>query len=407
MLGLGNNLKKSGLITPGIITDSLVLKHKYDAGSVVPVSDGAAYFDDNNDNIQFSDITVDTNGNSAIVFWAKRYAVSVNDTVLGDTSHSHESQIRFESDGTMDFESNTNGDTATITLNNANDYDWHHYAFICTSGTLTAYQDGVSCSIANAGMSDDMTLNVMGGDGADGHGSNYGGYLCNVGIWTGTLTQAQIKSIMNKNYAGLSDSEKTNLVSWWNLDSYIIDASLTDLEAPTGSEYVYDNHNTSLGSELFANTNMDSGISPWGDYSTGTTSHETSITYSGTGALRTTNDGAGNTWLGQYGDSASYMTLEAGGTYLATAKVYIPSGWDGGKVYFTDGATFGSGNESVVRADNSLTNQWQDTKMIFTVVTDTTGTIFLRCSANPSADKYVIWDNFSCKKIGGNPGNLL
>ena len=43
MLGLGNNLKKSGLITPGIITDSLVLKHKYDAGSVVPVSDGAIW----------------------------------------------------------------------------------------------------------------------------------------------------------------------------------------------------------------------------------------------------------------------------------------------------------------------------------------------------------------------------
>ena len=51
MLGLGNNLKKSGLISPGIITDSLVLKHKYDATSVVPVSDGAAYFDGTDDYI--------------------------------------------------------------------------------------------------------------------------------------------------------------------------------------------------------------------------------------------------------------------------------------------------------------------------------------------------------------------
>ena len=41
-LGLGSNLSKSGLATPGIVTDSLVLKHKYEAGAVVPVSDGAA-----------------------------------------------------------------------------------------------------------------------------------------------------------------------------------------------------------------------------------------------------------------------------------------------------------------------------------------------------------------------------
>ena len=48
-LGLGSNLSKSGLVTTGIITDSLVVKHKYDAASVVPVSDGAAYFDGTDD----------------------------------------------------------------------------------------------------------------------------------------------------------------------------------------------------------------------------------------------------------------------------------------------------------------------------------------------------------------------
>ena len=43
-LGLGTSLSKSGLITPGIVTDSLVLKHNYAAGGVVPVSDGSAFF---------------------------------------------------------------------------------------------------------------------------------------------------------------------------------------------------------------------------------------------------------------------------------------------------------------------------------------------------------------------------
>ena len=44
-LGLGSKLSKSGIVTPGIVTDSLVLKHNYSAGSVVPLSDGAAFFD--------------------------------------------------------------------------------------------------------------------------------------------------------------------------------------------------------------------------------------------------------------------------------------------------------------------------------------------------------------------------
>jgi len=46
------------------------------------------------------------------------------------------------------------------------------------------------------------------------------GYICNVGYWLGkALDQAEVKSIMNKNYAGLSASEKEDLVSWWNLSA--------------------------------------------------------------------------------------------------------------------------------------------------------------------------------------------
>lgn len=219
-LGIGQTLTKSSLVTPGIIRDNLVLKHDYIANPVVPVSDGAAHFDNNNDNIQFPTITFDSDGNGSIVFWAKRYAINASDTILGNVAESAEGQIRFQADGTIDFESDTNGDTAAVTLPvSGNNYDWHHYAFVCSSGTLSAYQDGIACTVTSSGMSDNMTLNVMGGDGTDGHGSNYGGYLCNVGIWTGTLTQAQIKSIMWKNYAGLKDSEKTNLVSWWNFSA--------------------------------------------------------------------------------------------------------------------------------------------------------------------------------------------
>jgi len=241
-LGLKNSVKSSVLSTPGIIRDGLVLKHDYIASSVVPVSDGAAYFNNDNDNIQFSTITLDSHGNGSVVFWAKRYEVSASDTVIGNVAESAEGQIRFQADGTIDFESDTNGDTAAVTLNvSGNNYDWHHYAFICTSGTLSAYQDGVSCSVSSAGMSDDMTLNVMGGDGTDGTGSNYAGYLCNVGLWSRAIADTEVKSIMNKNYAGLTGGESFNLISWWNLDT----ETNTSGEAGTGG--VKDSEGTNHG----------------------------------------------------------------------------------------------------------------------------------------------------------------
>ena len=45
------------------------------------------------------------------------------------------------------------------------------------------------------------------------------GKIKNVGVWSAVLTQAQIQSIMEKTYSELISSEKTNLVSWWGLDT--------------------------------------------------------------------------------------------------------------------------------------------------------------------------------------------
>ena len=64
--------------------------------------------------------------------------------------------------------------------------------------------------------------------------------MANMGVWSAALSQAQVKSIMNKNYDSLSASEKTNLVSWWNLDSVI----------PDSTTLVYDNHHGGEGEVL-------------------------------------------------------------------------------------------------------------------------------------------------------------
>ena len=220
-LGIGSSLTRAGLTKPGIVTDSLVLKHNYAAGGVVPVSDGAAFFDGTDDYISITETTLETNGNCSISFWHKHGgAGSTAWAVLGHTSTGNEQYLRFISaDGKLKFESDTASDVAEITLNTAfTDVQWHHYSLVFTSGTLTAYQDSVSLTVTNPSMSDDTTINLIGGQHTSGGSYNISGNLCNFGIWSGALTQAQIKSIMWKNYAGLTSSETTGLVSWWNLD---------------------------------------------------------------------------------------------------------------------------------------------------------------------------------------------
>jgi len=225
-LGLGAGLSKSGIVTPGIVTDNLVLKHKYDAGAVVPVSDGAAYFF-NLDHIDISAITMDTDGNCSFVFWAKRNELDTEDAVFGNTGETGLKILRFHNTTTMELESE-DGDTATITLNTPNTYDWHHYAIICTSGAVTAYQDGASCSVSNPDMGSNTIFDLIGAAGSDGDSKNFQGYLCNVGLWSSALTQAQVKSIMWKNYAGLVSSETTNLISWWNFSADANDSTGTN-----------------------------------------------------------------------------------------------------------------------------------------------------------------------------------
>ena len=69
-LGLSNSISKSGIVTPGVVTDSLVLKHNYSAREVHPVTDGAAYFDGNGDRINIG--VIDTpSGAFSLGCWFK------------------------------------------------------------------------------------------------------------------------------------------------------------------------------------------------------------------------------------------------------------------------------------------------------------------------------------------------
>jgi hypothetical protein len=235
-LGLGTGFSRSGLVTPGVVTDSLVMKHMYPAGAVQPLSDGAAYFvSSNTDYILLNDFTLDTDGNCCIMFWWKYNGAGSSPwAVLGHTPTGNR-HLRFVGSNDLKLESNTADNEGIMNLHTAfTDNQWHHYAVVCTSGTLTGYQDGVSLDITNAagsafgGFTADTTFKYIGAQDGDADVNNLDGYLCNLGVWSRACTQSEIKSIMFKQYANLTNTEKTSLVSFWNLDVDATDSTGTN-----------------------------------------------------------------------------------------------------------------------------------------------------------------------------------
>ena len=217
MLGLGNNLKKSGLITPGIITDSLVLKHKYDAGSVVPISDGAVYFDGTDDYIDLG--ATFNNTEHSISVWVWFPDDSDNKTIF-DSRDGNDDGIRLYISTSEQVLYQINGVDGNYTTSIATN-TWNHIAATNDGTTSKIYLNGVLVETADT-SGETISVSTNAKIGARNYSSltaYFQGYMCNLGVWSSALTQAQIKSIMWKNYEGLTDSEKTNLVSWWNLSA--------------------------------------------------------------------------------------------------------------------------------------------------------------------------------------------
>ena len=237
-LGLGSTLIKGGLATPGIVTDNLVLKHNYNASGNIPVSDGAAYFDGSDDYISVvDDSTLDMGtGSFTLSAWVKvgagRTSNKIIDKWQNDGTGGQQGgyfmfvgasgYLRFRvDDGGSTLNTNYvvfSGDTYLI-----NDDNWHFCTCVYETNTaMRIYVDGVldkedttnPPSIGDIDNSLGLRFGI-----SHSNGEDLKGYISNVGIWKRVLTQAEIKSIMHKNYAGLTDAEKTNLVSWWNLSA--------------------------------------------------------------------------------------------------------------------------------------------------------------------------------------------
>ena len=229
-LGLGTSLSKSGLVTPGIVTDSLVLKHNYAAGGVTPVSDGAAVFDGTDDYIDCGhDATLDVGTSDfTACCWFKLVDDNNNHDIISKgstlgTGYGWGLSL-YDTNGKLYFDCGDNSTRIDTISNTAISYNtWYHVAVTrSNSGNLSQiYINGV-LDVTKANTLDDLgdgSQNIPFEMGSSVSNRYLNGYICNVGYWSAVLTQAQVKSIMWKNYADLTSSETTNLVSWWNLSA--------------------------------------------------------------------------------------------------------------------------------------------------------------------------------------------
>jgi len=213
-LGLGTGFSKSGLVTPGVVTDNLVMKHMYPAGKIQPVSDGAVY----TEGAEYIDLgeTTTVSGAFSVAGWfypthvTENYIMGVGSTDYLRINSATQITIRLNNSG------KTLGDGGTA-LDTININKWVHIALTRDgSNVIRAYLNGVLQTETHTDSDDWDYRYICSRD--NGGSFAFDGYTCNLGIWSDALTLAEIKSIMFKQYADLTTSEKTNLVSWWALD---------------------------------------------------------------------------------------------------------------------------------------------------------------------------------------------
>ena len=397
MLGLGTGIVKGGAGAKTIVTDNLVLKHNYNAGRVHQVSTGAAFFDaSNTDSISLgvgTALTPMATGFTAC-FWAKSNDISASGMVLaGDNGTNQRMYIGHHSSGNWDFgigNSSWTGASNTLTT------EWTHIALTYTTGDVAQlYINGVKDREDTNNDADGFTDGTFGGDFYIGqHGSSTGyawdGYVCNVGIWTRALTQAEVKSIMWKNYDQLISSEKTSMVSWWNLDS-VIDSTDT---AGHGDTSVYDNHHgggDTLGSNLI--TGNDSTFS--GTSSNWTAINTSSLSYDGSKLISTIGGGSNGDDEGAQLEVTSLIT--AGKTYKITADIWLGT--------YVESPT-GQFRVFLGGVQAQLTPTTTQTTYTFYLTTSNTTDLKIYQNDADNTEGTFFIDNVSVQLVNGNTGTL-
>ena len=227
-LGLGAQMGKGGIVKsiPSHVTDNLKMLHRYNTGSVVPVSDGAALLNGTNAYINCGNPSALQVGAADMSYAAWIKTTSNGEYIIAkrdDSNGAH--SLYIHTDGTLIYYNGTHSNSTSS--GTVNDGKWHHVACVYDHSELDVfyYIDGVlssSDSSVSTANFDESASELYIGFRESGDSNHYlDGYICNVGMWSKKLELADIKSIMWKQYEALSSSEKTGLIGWWKCDSEV------------------------------------------------------------------------------------------------------------------------------------------------------------------------------------------
>ena len=384
-LGLGSTSSSSSIVSPGIPTSGLQLRYDNNARQIEHVSDAAVYFV-SGDMIKVadsSDFTFTAGNPFSVGCWFNSPAIGT-DHLIGKTNNTSESHANNEwyfhlaSGGKLCLQCFDPSESAIIgrKYNTPLSSNTWYYGLATYDGgdtdfSVKIYLNGerVDDSNQNAGSGfttmDNTATDLTFARTANGS-VNYAGYMCNAAIWSRELNETEIRSIMFKQYADLSASEKTNLVSWWNLDSTVKD----------GLSLVYDENNTTLGANLWDGGDI------------------------GPDAL-----GGADTHISHKMD-LSDVGLSAGDVIKISGTV---SGSNGGRIVCPDTGADSNG-VTLITGGGSTTHTADGDIEVYAYVSDVTGDLKIRTdwdgSGNDQDDRTQVLTNISVQKIT-NAGRLL
>ena len=280
--------------------------------------DGSTSFDGSNDYISCSNPSNFNSTTFTLSAWVKPDAVSANQVVFAfgsDTSSSPEGKrvslfIGSSAKPTLAFWGNDVVSDGTISAGT-----WTHLAMTFNGGNRTSanskiYINGVSQTLTGGTASaldlSDMDFANIGADHANAQ--LFDGSIANVGIWDRALSASEVESIYWRgSHSELQNTELTNLVSWYNLDSTVENDTL--IEDEVSSSYT-------LGSELLTNGDMELDDSSWTNVlSPVTNERSTEQVHSGTYSRKFVGDS-------NYDGFQQSITTVAGKKYLVSGWIY-------------------------------------------------------------------------------------
>ena len=228
------------------------------SGSALFVKDVGDYIDcSTSSDFNFSTAAGASNDKTfSISAWIYKKEVDATSLIVGK-SNATNTDFLFYTDTNNNLGFTLYTDTYTVNVTGAGNTvlaidRWYHVASTYDgSGAISGaklYVDGVLQTISAGssgtytGMNHESTTILVIGNWLDLSTREFVGNIAQVGIFSAVLTQEQIQNISQKTYADLITSEKTDLISWWGLDSLyggeVEGAVVKDEHAELGPELI-------------------------------------------------------------------------------------------------------------------------------------------------------------------------